>query len=284
LRSVGKSAESGSVKVMIKIFEYIGSFVLSFKSGYMSVLVAMGEMGLMLFHGLRLALTPPLKIRNLFKQFEFVGVNSVFVVVLTGLFTGMVLAYQSYNALKRYGAESMVGPMVALSMARELGPVLTGLMVAGRAGSGMATELGTMRVTEQIDALETMSVNSIKYLVSPRLLAGLLMMPLLTITVIFIGVTGGYIVGVKLLGINSGLYIDLTTSIAQVDDIFYGLKKSLVFGLIISLSACYYGYNTTGGAEGVGRSATNAVVMGCVLILIFNYLLTSIMESGGIFK
>ncbi len=266
------------VKMIIKFFEYIGRFVLSFKTAYMAIIVAMGEMGLMLFNGLRLAFTPPLKIRNILKQFEFVGVKSVFVVVLTGLFTGMVLAYQSYNALKRYGAESMVGPMVALSMARELGPVLTGLMVAGRAGSGMATELGTMRVTEQVDALETMSVNPIKYLVSPRLVAGILMMPLLTLMVDFVGFIGGYMVGVNLLGINSGVYMESTTSIVVLDDVFYGVRKSVVFGLIISLSACYYGYNTTGGAAGVGRSATNAVVMGCVLILIFNYLLTSLME------
>lgn len=239
----------------------------------------MGEMGLILFNGLRLAFTPPLKIKNILKQFEFVGVKSIFVVALTGLFTGMVLAYQSYSALKSYGAEIMVGPMVALSITKELGPVLTGLMVAGRAGSGMATELGTMKVTEQIDALETMSVNPIKFLVSPRLIAGIMMLPLLTIIVDFIGIAGGYLVSVNLLGINSGVYMDSTTNILVMDDIMYGLKKSVVFGLIISLSACYYGYNTTGGAEGVGRSATNAVVMGCVLIFVFNYLLTSLMES-----
>lgn len=268
--------------MIVNFFSYIGRFVLSFKSAIFSIIEVMGEMGIMLFDGLRLAFSPPLKIRNILDQFDFVGVKSVFVVVLTGLFTGMVLAYQSYGALKSYGAEIMVGPMVALSMTKELGPVLTGLMVAGRAGSGMATELGTMKVTEQIDALETMSVNPIKYLVSPRLLAGLFMLPLLIILVDVVGMFGGYFVGVNLLGINSGVYIDSTTNMLVVEDIFYGIKKGFVFGLIISLSACYYGYNTTGGAAGVGRSATNAVVMGCVLILIFNYLLTSMME-GNIF-
>jgi phospholipid/cholesterol/gamma-HCH transport system permease protein len=234
-----------------------------------------GLMALMLFHASIYAFTPPIKFRNIFKQMEFVGVKSLFVVVLTGSFTGMVLAYQSFNALKRFGAESLVGPTVALSMARELGPVLTGLMVTGRAGSAMATELGTMRVTEQIDALHTMGVNPIKYLVVPRILAGVLMLPFLTVITDFVGVVGGYFVGVNLLDINPGVYMGRTMDFVKVEDLFYGLYKSIVFGLIISLTACYHGFYTTGGAEGVGKAATNAVVLGCVLILAFNYLLTS---------
>jgi phospholipid/cholesterol/gamma-HCH transport system permease protein len=231
-----------------------------------------GLLALMLFHALIYTFTPPIKLRNIFKQMEFVGVKSLFVVVLTGSFTGMVLAYQSFNALKRFGAESLVGPTVALSMARELGPVLTGLM---RAGSAMATELGTMRVTEQIDALHTMGVNPIKHLVVPRILAGVLMLPFLTIITDFVGVLGGYFVGVELLDINPGVYMGRTLDFVKVEDLFYGLYKSIVFGLIISLTACYHGFYTTGGAEGVGKAATNAVVLGCVLILAFNYLLTS---------
>src|SRR3989338_9422840 len=201
-----------------------------------------GGMALMLFQAIMWMFIPPLKVRNIFKQMEFVGVKSLFVVVLTGAFTGAVIALQSYNALKRFGAESLVGPTVALSMARELGPVLTGLMVTGRAGSAMATELGTMRVTEQIDALYTMAVNPVKYLVSPRILAGVLMMPMLTIITDFVGVLGGYFVGVKLLGINSGVYIGRTIDYVNVDDIFYGLIKSAVFGLIIALVSSYQGY------------------------------------------
>ena len=158
-----------------------------------------GQMALMLVSAIMYSFVPPVKLRSIFKQMEFVGVQSLFVVVLTGSFTGMVLALQSFNALKRFGAESLVGPTVALSMARELGPVLTGLMVTGRAGSAMATELGTMRVTEQIDALVTMAVNPIKYLVVPRIIAGLCMFPLLAIITDFVGVLGGYLVGVKLL-------------------------------------------------------------------------------------
>lgn len=237
-----------------------------------------GLMAMMLAHALMYTFTPPIKFRNIFKQMEFVGVQSLFVVVLTGTFTGMVLALQSFNALKRFGAESLVGPTVALSMARELGPVLTGLMVTGRAGSAMATELGTMRVTEQIDALYTMAINPIKYLVVPRMIAGILMFPMLTIITDFVGVVGGYMVGVRLLGINPGVYIGRTIDFVQVNDIFTGLSKSLVFGLITSLVACYQGFYTSGGAEGVGRAATSSVVLASVMILISDYLLSSFMS------
>ncbi|HBG45863.1 MAG TPA: ABC transporter permease [Deltaproteobacteria bacterium] len=236
-----------------------------------------GLMAIMLMQAAVLLFTPPVKFRNIFKQMEFVGVQSLFVVVLTGAFTGMVLALQSYNALKRFGAESLVGPTVALSMARELGPVLAGLMVTGRAGSAMATELGTMRVTEQIDALVTMAVNPVKYLVVPRVLAGVLMFPLLTVVTDFIGVVGGYIVGVQLLGINPGVYIGRTIDFVQVSDIFTGLYKSLVFGLITTLVACFNGFYTSGGAEGVGRAATASVVTGSVLILVSDYIMSSFM-------
>lgn len=236
-----------------------------------------GGMALMLVQSIAWMFVPPLKLRNVFQQMEFVGVKSLFVVILTGAFTGAVLALQSYNALKRFGAESLVGPTVALSMARELGPVLTGLMVTGRAGSAMATELGTMRVTEQIDALYTMAVNPIKYLVSPRILAGVLMLPVLAVITDFVGVVGGYFVGVKMLGINPGVYIGRTVDFVKPHDIFDGLIKAACFGLILSLVACYNGFNTIGGAAGVGESATKSVVLGCVMILISDYFLTSVM-------
>lgn len=238
---------------------------------------AAGLMSMMLVHAVVLVFTPPMKLRNIFKQMEFVGVQSLFVVVLTGSFTGMVLALQGYNALKRFGAESLVGPTVALSMARELGPVLTGLMVTGRAGSAMATELGTMRVTEQIDALVTMAVNPVKHLVVPRILAGVLMFPLLTVVTDFVGVVGGYVIGVQLLGINPGVYIGRTIDFVQVSDIMTGLYKSLVFGLITTLVACFNGFYTTGGAEGVGRAATLSVVTASVMILVSDYIMSSFM-------
>ncbi|MBI5682242.1 MAG: ABC transporter permease [Deltaproteobacteria bacterium] len=255
---------------MRALFEYIGKLT----EGFISTA---GGMAIMLYQAALWMFVPPFKLRNIFKQMEFVGVKSMFVVLLTGSFTGMVLALQSYNALKRFGAESLVGPTVALSMARELGPVLTGLMVTGRAGSAMATELATMRVTEQIDALYTMAVNPIKYLVAPRLLAGILMLPVLTVIADFIGVAGGYFISVNLLNINPGVYIGRTVDFVKVEDIFDGLTKSFFFGLILSLVACYNGFYAKGGAEGVGRAATTSVVMSSVLILIADYILTSIM-------
>ncbi|MDH4227178.1 MAG: ABC transporter permease [Deltaproteobacteria bacterium] len=251
-------------------FEHLGKRARNWVETTGAVAIMFGEA---LFH----SVTPPFKFKNMLKQMEGVGVGSLFVVILTGSFTGMVLAMQGYTALKRFGAESLVGPTVALSMARELGPVLTGLMVTGRAGSAMATELGTMRVTEQIDAITTMGLNPVRYLLSPRVIAGAAMLPILTIISDFTGVIGGYLVGVKLLDINSGVYIGRTIDHVDIWDIFNGLLKAFFFGIIISVSACYHGFNTTGGAEGVGRAATRAVVMGCVLILMVDYILTSIM-------
>ena len=236
-----------------------------------------GAITIMLGQATYFSLFPPYKLRNIFKQMEFVGVKSLFVVILTGAFTGMVLAMQSHHALQNFGAEVMVGPAVALSMTRELGPVISSLMVAGRAGSAMATELGTMRVSEQIDAITTMGLNPVKYLVVPRIIAGICMLPLLVIIADFCGILGGYFVATNLLDINAGVYVSSTIEHMKMSDIFNGLLKAVVFGLIISLMGAFHGFYAKGGAEGVGRAATDAVVSGCVLILIFDYILTSMM-------
>jgi phospholipid/cholesterol/gamma-HCH transport system permease protein len=219
----------------------------------------------------------PMRFHNLFKQMEFIGVKSVWVVVITGGFTGMVLALQTYYGFKRFSSEALVGATVALSMTRELGPVLTGLMVTGRAGSAIAAELGTMRVTEQIDALTVMALNPIKYLVVPRVLASLLMLPLLTIIADFTGVLGGYFVGVKLLGINEGTYVARMVKYVDLEDIYNGLAKAACFGVILAVVACYKGFTTSGGAAGVGRATTESVVMSSITILISDYVLTSLM-------
>ncbi|MCK4738688.1 MAG: ABC transporter permease [Deltaproteobacteria bacterium] len=240
-------------------------------------LLTAGRIGIIFGQVCHLAFTPPFKLRNIFRQMEFVGVNSLFIVLLTGSFTGMVLAMQSYIALNKFGAESLVGTTVALSMTRELGPVLTGLMVTGRAGSAMATELGTMRVSEQIDALYTMAINPVKYLIVPRVIAGVLMLPILVIVADLVGIAGGYLIGVNMLDINSGVYMARTEEYLQMSDIFNGLIKAAVFGLLISLSACYQGFNAKGGAEGVGKCTTQAVVMGSVMVLISDFLLTTFM-------
>jgi phospholipid/cholesterol/gamma-HCH transport system permease protein len=220
---------------------------------------------------------PPFKFNYLFKQMEFVGVKSLGIVIIAGSFTGMVLALQTYYGFRRFSSEGLVGATVALSMTRELGPVLTALMVTGRAGSAIAAELGSMRVTEQIDALTVMALSPVKYLVVPRVLASLFMLPILTIIADFAGILGGYFVGVKLLGINEGVFISRMVKYVELADIYNGLAKAAVFGLILGIICCYKGFNTRGGAEGVGRSTTEAVVVSSVTILISDYMLTSLM-------
>ncbi len=226
---------------------------------------------------LKWMILPPFKAKNIFKQMEFVGVKSISVVVLTGGFTGMVMALQSYHGFRMFSAESLVGSAVALGMTRELGPVLTSLMVTARAGSAMAAELGTMKVTEQIDALYVMAANPIKHLIVPRVIAGVIMVPFLTIVSDFVGIVGGYFVGVELLDINAGLFMKNVTKHVDLDDIFNGLIKAACFGLILALIGCYKGFNTHGGAEGVGRATTEAVVLASISILVSDYFLTAIM-------
>jgi len=237
----------------------------------------MGGMLVLLISTFGWMFRPPLKLRAIIKQMEFVGVKSTFVVVLTGTFTGMVLALQSYHGFRLFSAEGLVGSTVALSMTRELGPVLTGLMVTARAGSAMAAELGTMRVTEQIDALYVMAANPIKYLIVPRIIASVLMVPLLTAMSDFLGIIGGYFVGVVLLDINEGIFLDNIYKYVELDDIYNGLIKAAFFGLLLSLIGCYKGFNTRGGAEGVGMATTEAVVIASVSILVADYFLTAIM-------
>lgn len=236
-----------------------------------------GRMVLLLIEALGSLFRPPWRWRLLFKQMEFIGVNSVFVVALTSLFTGMVLALQTYYAFRMFSAETLVGATVALSMARELGPVITALMVTGRAGSAIAAEIGTMRVTEQVDALSVMAINPIQYLVLPRIVAGVIMVPLLTALSVFIGVVGGYLVGVKLLGIHGGIFLNKIYEFVELSDIYNGLVKATCFGLILTLVGCYKGFYTSGGAEGVGQATTQAVVLASVLILTFDYMLTALM-------
>lgn len=236
-----------------------------------------GRMMLLLEQTVGWTLRPPFKFRNILKQMEEVGANSVPVVLITATFTGMVLALQSYTGFKRFNAENLVGTVVALSMTRELGPVLTGLIVAGRAGAAMAAELGTMRVTEQIDALSTLAVNPIKYLIVPRFIAGLVMLPVLTVLSDMIGMTGGYFVGVKVLGANPTVYIKRSTEFLELNDIYSGLFKASIFGMIIAIVCCYKGFYAEGGAAGVGKATTGAVVVSMMLILISDYFLTALL-------
>ncbi len=237
----------------------------------------MGRVATFLVQTIRWMLSPPFYFGNLLKQMEAIGVDSIPVVLTTALSTGMVLALQSYTGFKRFGAESLIGAVVSLSMTRELGPVLTGLMVAGRAGAAMAAELGTMKVTEQIDALETLATNPMKYLVVPRFVASTVMMFFLTVLGMIIGIAGGYFVGVKVLGTNPVTYINQSIDNTEVKDIWFGLIKAMTFGSVVGLIGCYKGFNAEGGAEGVGKATTGAVVVSCMLILILDYFLSALL-------
>ena len=220
---------------------------------------------------------PPYDWRELLSQMVKVGVSSTPVVLLTALFTGMVLALQTFTVLKRFAAESYVGTLVALSMVRELSPVLTSLIVAGRAGSAMGAELGTMRVTEQIDALEVMATDPIHYLVVPRVWAAVLTMPLLVVMADGVGIAGGYLVSVVLMGANPVSYLNTSFQYTQLNDLLSGLIKAAVFGLLLATIGCQQGFYTTGGAEGVGRSTTAAVVLASIAILAADFFLTKLL-------
>ena len=255
---------------MKNLLELIGSKFLLFQE-------EAGRIIILLIRTVSWTFRPPVHARNTLRQMEYVGVNSLPVVIITATFTGMVLALQSYIGFKRFNAESMVGTVVALSMTRELGPVLTGLMVSGRVGASMAAELGTMRVTEQIDALETLATNPIKYLIVPRFIAATVVLPILTILADVIGIYGGYFVSVVILGTNPTVYMKRTREYLELEDIYGGLLKALVFGMIIALIGCYQGFYTKGGAEGVGKATTRAVVMASMLILVSNYFITALL-------
>jgi phospholipid/cholesterol/gamma-HCH transport system permease protein len=218
----------------------------------------------------------PFYLRQIGKQMIDIGYFSLPVVGLTALFTGMVLALQSHSGFSRFEAEGAIPTVVVLSITRELGPVMAGLMVAGRIGAAIAAELGTMRVTEQIDALTTLSTNPYKYLIVPRLIAGTFMLPLLVAVADIIGVFGGFLVCVYRLQFNPSSYISQTWQYLEHRDVESGLWKAAAFGFIITLMGCYNGFNSQGGAQGVGAATTNAVVSASILILVTNYLLTGI--------
>ena len=241
---------------------------------------ALGRIALFSIMAIRWIFTPPYYWQQLLRQITDIGYYSLPVVGLTTLFSGMVLALQSYTGFARFSAEDTVATVVVLSVTRELGPVLAGLMVAGRIGASMAAEIGTMRVTDQIDALDTLSTGPMQYLVAPRLLAGTICLPFLVLVGDIIGVFGGYLVGVYRLGFNPSIYLARTLEYLEVSDVTLGLIKAAVFGFLIALMGCYHGYHSGRGAQGVGRATTNAVVSASILILIANYIVTTIFFGG----
>ncbi len=245
----------------------------------LGMLATIGQLTLFMLNSVSHFVRPPIYFRLIGRQMIDVGYYSLPVVGLTTLFSGMVIALQSYTGATRVTADAAlenVTAVVVLSITRELAPVLAGLMVAGRIGASMAAEIGTMRVTEQIDALTTLSTNPIKYLVVPRIIAGLTMLPLLVLVGDVIGVFGGYVIGVFKLDFNPALYIQKTYNFLEYIDVISGLVKAAVFGFVVTLLGCYMGYHSSGGAQGVGAATTNAVVASAILILILNYLISQL--------
>ena len=245
-------------------------------SVFFEVFGSIGEIVLFFVDFVRYLFIGQFYAKNFFLQLIKIGYNSLPVVGLTSIFTGMVLALQSYTGFSRFSAESAIPNVVVLSITRELAPVLAGLMVAGRSGAAIAAEIGTMKVTEQIDALKTLSTNPFNYLVVPRVLAGIISLPILVFIGDIIGVLGGYLICTQVLNFNPVVYLQNTYNFVQFLDVFSGLVKACVFGFIITLMGCYYGFNAKGGAQGVGMSTTYSVVSSSILILLMNYILTSL--------
>ncbi|HEY6009126.1 MAG TPA: ABC transporter permease [Geobacteraceae bacterium] len=255
---------------MLTVVDKLGAMVLA-------LLREMGRMLNFVLYAVYTCVRTPAKPVHTFKQLRFIGAKSFFVIFLTAAFTGMVLGLQGYYTLAKFGSEGLLGSAVALSLIRELGPVLSALMVTGRAGSAITAEIGIMRITEQIDALEVMALEPFKYLVSPKLQAAIIALPLLCAIFDVVGIYGGYVVGVKLLGVNPGAYFHEMEKSVEWKDVYSGIVKSLSFGVIIAWVCCYKGYHAGHGAEGVSRATTSAVVMSSVLILVWDYFLTSVL-------
>ena len=229
------------------------------------------------------AVRPPYRGRLLVEAMEFIGIGSIFIVSLTALFVGGVLALQLVDGFRDFGAENQTGAVIGLALAREVGPVFAALMVTSRAGSAMTTELGSMRVTNQIDALVTMAVNPVQYLIVPRVIAGFVMLPVLTMLFNIVGVFGAFFVAVTLLGLDPGVFMDRLKWLVDWDDVSQGLIKAMVFGVAVTLIACRHGFYAQGGAAGVGRATNRSVVQSAIAILMLDYLVTSIVLGEGLF-
>lgn len=263
-------ARTHAASGFMSIVESIGAF-------FLNIFEQSGQWFQMLWRTILWTTRPPYSVMEWLRQMVRVGVGSVPVVFLTTMFTGMVLALQTFTGFQRVHAENFVGSVVALAMVRELSPVLVGLMVAGRVGSAMAAEIGTMRVTEQLDALESLATEPVQYLFVPRVIAGITMLPLLTILGDALGIIGGYLVAVRLLGANGVVYEQNTWQFLNMNDLWSGVIKATVFGLILTLTGCVKGYYTRGGAEGVGRATTEAVVVASLLILLSDFFMTKVL-------
>lgn len=255
----------------MRLANFIGTWILETCN-------SVGRFILFLVAAIKTLFSTRLSLKKVLFHMNGIGVESSYIVVLTGAFTGMVFALQTYIGFQRVGGQQFLGAVVALGMIRELGPVLTGLMITGRAGSAIAAEIGSMNITEQLDALRTLRINIYQYLVVPRILAGLLIVPCMTIIAMMCGILGGYVISVHVLELSPEDYVNSIRGFVEMADIRGGLTKSAVFGLILSWVGTYKGFYTQGGARGVGISTTQSVVLSSIMILISNYFLTKLLE------
>jgi len=260
----------GPLATTLRPFDVVGGWTIT-------ALASLGRFGTFFVEALGALVTRPFKLRAFLDRIDYIGYRSLLIILLTGSFTGMVLGLQVYLTLVRFGSEAYLGPAVALSLIRELGPVLAALMVTGRAGSALTAEIGIMRITEQIDALTVMALSPMRYLVAPSILAGLVTFPLMTAIFDVVGIFGGYLVGVKLLGLSEGTYFGEMQTFVDMNDIMTGFWKSVSFGVIVTWVCTYKGFYVGHGAEGVARATTQAVVYSSVLILVWDYFMGSVL-------
>ncbi len=263
--------------VSIIFLEKLGSLTLRMLKPISTFILQSGAMTLLFLRSMKTVFDPPIRFKLMMDQIQFIGVGSLFIVILTALFTGMVFALQSGRAFAIFGAQTLTGAVVTITLSRELAPVLTALMVTARAGSAMAAQIGTMKVTQQVDALVSMAVSPMNYLVAPRIVASAIVVPLLTSIFNFVGILGSYLVSVYLLNIDQGSFIEKIRFYSEVSDFIQGLFKSIIFGIIMSVICCHYGLNAQRGALDVGEKVTQAVVISSVMILVFDYFLTAIL-------
>ena len=265
---------SSIIRPLMKAVDALWNLPLRFLNGF-------GEMMMLLFRSCLWAVRPPYRASLVLQQADFIGVGSLGIVALVAIFTGGVFGLQMVEAMRKFQADVFVGSAVSLTLTREISPVLTALMVAGRAGSAIATELGSMRITEQIDALATLAVNPVQYLVVPRLIGSTLMMPLLTMVFNVVGMIGAYIFAVSIKGVDAGQFVYNVRYLTDLSDLSMGLIKAVFFGLAVALIACYQGYNASGGAKGVGLATMRSVVTSSVAVLILDFILTDILITLG---
>ncbi len=267
----GEKAEPASslMSTLAGVFDWLASFPLG-------LLAEIGVMARLMFETTMWAIRPPYRVSRLIDAMEFIGVQSILIVGLTGASVGSVFSLQLVDGFRRFGAENQVGSVIGIALARELSPVFSALMVSARAGSSIATEIGSMRVSNQIDALTTMSVNPIQYLVAPRVIAGVLMVPVMALLFNLIGLGGAYLVAVQINGLDGGIFLERVRWFVDRIDLWQLLFKAMVFGLAITLISCRQGFYASGGAAGVGLATNRAVVQSAVTVLVLDYLITSL--------